>query len=144
VSSLLNKVSELLLVEESKFTSNSLGVLRDIHSTWSLLRTKTRFIGQSDSALTAPADAAAAHHAFDEEQYSLMRQLLEKVHSLGHERGWDWSRMGAGVLSPLSISTAIQKLKSVEKSSVAGCFEWMDGLLINALEEGAASLVHAS
>jgi energy-coupling factor transporter ATP-binding protein EcfA2 len=113
VSSLLNKVSEMLLLEGSGFTSGSLGVLRDIHSTWSLLRTRTRFVHDSAAqpAQQTGSSAAEAHHAFDEEQYSLMHQLLEKVHSVGHERGWNWTGMGAGVLSPFQISTAIQRLQ---------------------------------
>ncbi|KAG0168625.1 AAA ATPase midasin [Apophysomyces sp. BC1034] len=38
--------------------------------------------------------------------------------------------------SVTSVAAAVQSLQDLEKNSVAGKFEWIDGLLINALEKG--------
>lgn len=101
-------MSELLLLEESKPTavSGPLDVLQDIQSMWSLLKVKTRLMRQANTS-TVPVDPTGVHHAFDEEQYSLVHQLLEKIHSIACERSWEWNQMG--VLSPAHISESLQR-----------------------------------
>lgn len=50
--------------------------------------------------------------------------------------GSDFNYSTMGLKHPQEISTKIKELQKIDPHSVTGRFEWIDGMLIKALEEG--------
>jgi MoxR-like ATPase len=138
VGRVLRKVSEHLLVAEHSATLKSIGnplaSMQDLHSTWALFNAKMKLAQQgSGSPLSDPSlqTSTGVHHLFDREQFNLLMQLIDKLEQLATTY-----KVVTSGRSPQQLRKALENLASIEKSSVAGCFEWMDGMLIHALESG--------
>ncbi|KAI9307575.1 P-loop containing nucleoside triphosphate hydrolase protein [Cunninghamella echinulata] len=72
---------------------------------------------------------ASEHHANESLDYSLLSALLNYLNNT--------CSLDKEASVPISqIVESIKHLQQLEKDSVAGKFEWIDGLLINALENG--------
>ncbi len=129
ISNLLKSVSEMLLLDHCG--QDNLNDLQDLHATWSIANARIKFAQQTEGSpdFRGPENY---HHTFDVEQYHLLLQLLQKIDNLISRKNWNLS----AEMSPSELRSSLERLKTVEKGSVAGCFEWMDGLLIRALEEG--------
>ncbi|KAI8339483.1 P-loop containing nucleoside triphosphate hydrolase protein [Chlamydoabsidia padenii] len=67
------------------------------------------------------------HHTNDVLDYSLVSAVLNGINATSD------LEMKASVAA---VVESVKKLQQLEKNSVAGKFEWIDGLLINALENG--------
>ncbi|CAO3588237.1 unnamed protein product [Absidia cylindrospora] len=69
------------------------------------------------------------HHAKDALDYSLVSAVLNCI-NVTRDMDSDASSSIATVID------SVKRLQQLEKNTVAGKFEWIDGLLINALEKG--------
>eukprot|EP01114_Cavostelium_apophysatum_P009738 TRINITY_DN2299_c0_g1_i6.p1 TRINITY_DN2299_c0_g1~~TRINITY_DN2299_c0_g1_i6.p1 ORF type:complete len:3028 (+),score=822.70 TRINITY_DN2299_c0_g1_i6:117-9200(+) len=111
---MVGRVSEELLV------LNRIDHLKELRDMWSLCSNRLR--RKNDQLL----------EVFDHEEYQLLRQLVESVQRFLP----DFDFVACGLRTPTNLLQTIQQLQSVDLQSVVGCFEWIDGMLIRALEEG--------
>ncbi|KAL6070950.1 Midasin [Balamuthia mandrillaris] len=157
---LLQRVSEGLLLRyfvvktaggEGKEQQLYLSTLQDLHSTWSVLTARTRFSASpSSSSPSTPSSSASSeslmlHRAtsnYDEEQYHLFDQLCVKLQTsierfclFTSSQQPEETNSSASALIP-TIKQQLRNLREAEQRSVSGCFEWVDGMLIKALENG--------
>lgn len=70
---------------------------------------------------------------FDNQEYQVLCQVLHQLETACKSL----ECIDLGMHTPSKIFAQVQKLQNTNLATVTGCFEWMDGLLIKALEEGA-------
>ncbi|GAM17980.1 hypothetical protein SAMD00019534_011550 [Acytostelium subglobosum LB1] len=75
--------------------------------------------------------------AIDTEQFNILLQILRALEKVIGLFTPEPSVVQSYATQITAIRHSIDRLKATEKESVTGCFEWIDGLLIKALEQGA-------
>eukprot|EP00026_Physarum_polycephalum_P000014 Phypoly_transcript_00014.p1 GENE.Phypoly_transcript_00014~~Phypoly_transcript_00014.p1 ORF type:complete len:3744 (+),score=763.97 Phypoly_transcript_00014:755-11233(+) len=119
--------------EYPKVDERSVTALRDLQNIWGMFACRSKFNGsQQDS------NATKKNTVFDKEQHDALTQILNLVLKLADDEhfglGVDERSLVVGINKQI---TALQEITG----HVTGCFEWIDGLLLQALETGAWILI---
>ena len=151
---LLDLATNMILSSSPKNKSeHNHKLLSDLHQTHSTFLKRNKFEIQSGKH-------SSRTETFGEEQYRTLQNVLKtllKIYSplnFMKEEIPEESLMNKEVFlreelivikeaheKVVHLSQELEKLIKIEKHSVTGCFEWIDGLLINALEEGSWILI---
>ncbi|EGG20931.1 type A von Willebrand factor domain-containing protein [Cavenderia fasciculata] len=123
----------LAISNDNGTLSQCSAALQDIHAAWGIFTTRAKF--SSDAIVSQKVQA------IDMEQFNILSQILTAL-----DRVVDKFRVNFAAANDSdtrytqaigSIRNQITRLQTIEKESVTGCFEWIDGLLVRALETGA-------
>eukprot|EP01133_Synstelium_polycarpum_P016329 gene16329-19424_t len=108
-------------------SSPCVSAIRDIHEAWAILTTRANLVARNaESQRSAPGGA-------DSEALAILGHILVAL-----SRAITQFSLSAQYTTSIEdISARIERIKTADASKTTGCFEWIDGLLIKALETGA-------
>ncbi|KAI7849614.1 P-loop containing nucleoside triphosphate hydrolase protein [Circinella umbellata] len=112
---LTSRLTRALLMTQQE---ESLQHVRNLNDVWFTLKTQQHMLSQ---------EVVANQQQLD---YALLENIVEQLNQASQ-------RVDPDAMTEIkSMVEAAKTLQQLEKSSVAGKFEWIDGLLIHALEQG--------
>ncbi|KAN0037183.1 hypothetical protein ACTFIV_002519 [Dictyostelium citrinum] len=139
VSSLITIVSSHIMTyfnnEDGDLMKTCISSIQDIHQVWNLFKKQTQQT-QQDGATIGNAGGVGL---ITIEQLDLLSTIVDALEKLSIQFNLDSNQQHLNRIQ--DVRQQIQRIKSIEKESVTGCFEWIDGLLIKALETGAWILI---
>ncbi|KAI9498450.1 P-loop containing nucleoside triphosphate hydrolase protein [Zychaea mexicana] len=109
----------LLMAQSTNQQPELLQHVRQLNDAWFTLKTQQRMSQQSDNSQQQ-----------QQLDYALLESIVEQLNQAALRVDTD------ALVEITAMVEAAQNLQQLEKSSVAGKFEWIDGLLIHALEQG--------
>ena len=126
IDQLLEKFTESALVQK-----NAMQIVTEIHNLWSMFKIRSRFPKMYEIIFSQLENNyflrdPTSHLLFDKEEYQLVEKILQLLSSGTHEYA----------SSSKSLLAKLEKFESLSQQSIIGSFEWVDGMLIQALEQG--------
>ncbi|EFA84854.1 type A von Willebrand factor domain-containing protein [Heterostelium album PN500] len=137
--SLIDAISGDILQQmtpDANVINSSIAAVQDIHQAWSIFKTRSSFVDLSIHSSPKSASTTTNTPAIDMEQFSILIQILGALEKVIQQFP-AFERANQYLEEIQTIHQQIDRLKLIENESVTGCFEWIDGLLIKALETGA-------
>ena len=130
MSVLVSYITRLLL-EQSSTTPPSLDDAYHLTSMWNLFQSQVK-------AISSEASFSGKSIFASESQRRVTTQLLHQLDMAISKLPSEVSQAIAanGIDTTSSLRAAVAKIGALEAKSVAGSFEWVDGLLIEAMERG--------
>eukprot|EP01132_Coremiostelium_polycephalum_P002326 gene2326-2870_t len=102
--------------------------IQDIYQIWTIFTSRAKILNENSHR-----EKNQSNTLVDMEQLNILSQILVDL-----EKVTTKFTLPTEYFEEIqSIKSQIERLKTIEKDSVTGCFEWIDGLLIKALETGA-------
>ncbi|KAK5577473.1 hypothetical protein RB653_002414 [Dictyostelium firmibasis] len=141
VSSLITIVCSHIMTyfnndNDSDIMKTCISSIQDIHQVWNLFKNQTQQYQLQQQQLDGANNSIGL---ITIEQLDLLSTIVEALEKLSIQFNLDSQQDHLNRIQ--DIKQQIQRIKSIEKESVTGCFEWIDGLLIKALETGAWILI---
>ncbi|KAF2076411.1 hypothetical protein CYY_002268 [Polysphondylium violaceum] len=140
---LIKQISSNLL---SKITDDSLqtqivACITDLHHVWNIFKAKQSQLDTQEKSNKGPNDQTQA--MVNSELLDILVKILAAIEKVLEQFGSSFEKDVIANIELLVADTRkqISRISSIEKESVTGCFEWIDGLLIKALEQGAWILI---
>lgn len=126
VQALVRLISESVLFSTTEEAANQLefavrvSQVSELHNMWSMFNARSKFTTQTTR------DAG-----FDEEQYKMLNQVLNFIENCAN-------KFSLSITSDqvAHIRTRLERLQKLKRTEISGQFEWIDGLLIRAMERG--------
>ncbi|KAM9966569.1 hypothetical protein ACTFIR_006789 [Dictyostelium discoideum] len=144
VSSLITIVSSHIMTyfnsNDDNLMKTCISSIQDIHQVWNLFKKQTQQTQQQiqqDGATIGSGSGGVGLITI--EQLDLLSTIVDALEKLSIQFNLDNNQEHLNRIQ--DVRQQIQRIKSIEKESVTGCFEWIDGLLIKALETGAWILI---
>ncbi|EGC33347.1 hypothetical protein DICPUDRAFT_154614 [Dictyostelium purpureum] len=138
-SALITKVSSHIMTyfnheNASELLPLCIASIQDIYQVWNIFVTRSKQHQQQEHSLGSNNNNALV----DTELLELLNQIIVALEKVSLQFNMDSIEHLSSIQD---IKSQLERLKTIEKESVTGCFEWIDGLLIKALETGAWILI---